>query len=85
MNIEERVRQLVQEKVEEKGYVISDVIYEKEGSNYFLRIVIDKEHGVITLDDCVLVTEIINPILDEEDIIDDQYILDVCSKEKGSN
>lgn len=84
MNIESKVRELIQEKVEEKGYTISDIIFEKEGPNQFLRIVIDKE-GFITLDDCVIVTETINPILDNNDIIDEQYILDVCSKEKGSN
>ena len=48
----------------------------------FLRVVIDKE-GIIDVDDCVKVSKLINPILDEEDPIEENYILDVCSKEKG--
>lgn len=49
----------------------------------FLRVIIDKD-GIIDLDDCVKVSKIINPILDEKDFIEENYILDVCSKEKGS-
>ena len=36
------------------------------------------------VEDCVTVSNLINPILDEADPIEDNYILDVCSKEKGS-
>ena len=43
---------------------------------------IDK-NGVITVDDCVKVTNLINPILDSNDPIEENYILDVCSCEKG--
>ena len=48
----------------------------------FLRIVIDKE-GIIDVSDTVKVFHIVNKILDEKDPIQEQYILDVCSKEKG--
>ena len=57
-----------------------DVEYVKEGGQYFLRISIDKE-GIIDLEDCVKVSNLINPILDSEDPIEENYILDVCSKE----
>ena len=36
-----------------------------------------------TIDDCVVVSNLINPILDSNDPISDNYILDVCSKEGG--
>ena len=39
--------------------------------------------GVVDVDDCVTVSNIVNPLLDEKDFIDESYILDVCSKEKG--
>ena len=57
--------------------------YQKEEGNNVLRIVIDKE-GIVDLNDCIAVNKIINPILDEKDPISESYILDVCSKEKGS-
>ena len=82
MDIEKKVRNLVEEKVNEIGVTIDSVIYEKEGNNYFLRITIDREVP-IDVDTCVEVTNIINPILDENDIIEESYILDVSSKERG--
>ena len=68
--------------VNEAGYVIDEVLYEKEDRTSFLRVIIDKA-GVVDVDDCVTVSNIINPLLDEKDFIDESYILDVCSKEKG--
>ena len=82
MDIEKKVRDLVEEQVNEIGVTIDSVIYEKEGNNNFLRITIDREVP-IDVDTCVEVTNIINPILDEIDIIEESYILDISSKERG--
>ncbi|MEI3529537.1 MAG: hypothetical protein V8Q75_00500 [Bacilli bacterium] len=83
MDIAERVKNLIERTIEEHGYILDNVAYEKEGSINFLRIIIDKQ-GIITVEDCVEVSGLVNPILDEADLIEDNYILDVCSKEKGS-
>lgn len=80
--ITEKVRSLIEEEITKNGYILSDVLYEKESGNNFLRIVIDKE-GVIDLEDCITVTNLINPIIDGADPIEENYIMDVCSKEKG--
>jgi ribosome maturation factor RimP len=47
-----------------------------------LRIIIDKD-GIVDVEDTVKVFHLINPILDENDPVNEAYILDVCSKEKG--
>jgi len=78
----EQVRKLIEDIIEENNYILDDVLYLKEDGNMFLRIIIDK-NGIIDVDDCVIVSKLINPILDEADIIKESYILDVCSKEKG--
>ena len=83
MEIEKKVRDLVETEVSKLGVRIDSVVYEKEGSNNFLRIVIDRDE-IIDIDTCVEVTRIINPILDENDIIEDSYILDISSKERGN-
>lgn len=83
MDIVKEVKDLITNDVEKAGFKIDNITYEKEGNIYFLRVVIDKD-GIITLDDCVEASNIINPLLDEKDMIEDNYILDVCSKEKGS-
>ena len=80
MDIVDKVKKLIEKPLKEKNIFLDSVTYEKEGSNYFLRIIITSEKG-IDLDECIKATNIINPILDaNEEIIENQYILDVCSK-----
>ena len=80
--MEEKVRKLIEEEVNKLGVSIDSVVYEKEGNNYFLRIVIDRDE-IIDIDTCVAVTDVINPLLDKADFLKDSYILDVSTKEKG--
>lgn len=80
--MEEKVRKLIEDEVNKMGIIIDSIVYEKEGSNYFLRIVIDRDEA-IDIDTCVEVTNIINPLLDKADFINESYILDVSTKEKG--
>lgn len=82
MNIVSEVKELINKPVSDAGYVVDEVLYEKEAGTNFLRIIIDKA-GVVDVDDCVTVSNIVNPLLDEKDFIEESYILDVCSKEKG--
>ena len=80
--IENKVRELIEDNLLDYGVSIDSIKYEKEGNNYFLRIVIDRDK-TIDIDTVVEVTKIINPLLDDSDIFDNSYILDVSSKEKG--
>ena len=82
MDIAKKVRGLIEDSVNQSGYILDEVLYLKEDGNYFLRVVIDKK-GIIDVEDCVTVTRVIDPILDTVDYIKESYILDVCSKEKG--
>lgn len=76
--IEEKVENLVKDKIEGIGYELYDVEYVKEGKDYYLRIFIDKPDGV-DLTDCEKVTNEINDILDEANYIKEQYFLEVSS------
>lgn len=77
-SIEEKVEELIQNKVKELGYELYDVQYVKEGKDYFLRIFIDKPEG-IDLNDCEKVSNEINPIIDKADYIKEAYFLEVSS------
>lgn len=77
-NIEEKVENLVKNKIEKIGYELYDVLYLKEGKNFILRVVIDHENG-ISLEDCEKVNNEINDLLDEADYIKEQYFLEVSS------
>ena len=69
-------------KADYKAAKVNADLYIKEVNCYFLSVIIDKD-GIVDVDDCSLVTRLINPILDAADPIDGSYILDVCSMEKG--
>ncbi len=77
-NIEEKVEDLINETIEDLGYELYDVIYEKEAQDYYLRVFIDTPNG-ISLEDCEKVNDAINDMLDEANYIKDQYFLEVSS------
>ena len=78
----EEIRNAITEPMKELDISVESVTYVVEGNYNFLRIELDKVNG-IDLDSIVEATEVINPIIDELDLIDDSYILDIISKEKG--
>ena len=80
--VEQRCEALVQPILDEHQYELWDVEYVKEGSNYYLRVYADKEGG-ITIDDCVTISRALEAKLDEEDFIEEAYILEVSSPGLG--
>ena len=77
-NVESKVTLLVEPIINEIGYDLYDVIFEKEAKDFYLRIVIDKPEG-IDINDCEIVNNAINDLLDEADYIKEQYFLEVSS------
>ena len=77
-SIESKVENLLEKVITDLGYDLYDVKYEKEGKDYYLRIIIDKPEG-IDINDCEKVNNHINDILDEADYIKEQYFLEVSS------
>ena len=74
-NCEEKLRPVI----EEMGYELVEVSYEKENGGMSLIFTIDKDGGV-TVDDCEIVNKKIDPILDEINPTDDKpYTLVVSS------
>jgi len=77
-NTAERVEAIIAPFAKELGLEIWDVRFAKEGSDWYLRIFIDKEGGV-GIDDCVDLTHAISAPLDEADPISQSYMLEVAS------
>lgn len=73
-----RVRELAEPLANELGLSVWDVQYIKEGAEWVLRIYIDKEGGV-GIDDCVNMSHAIDPVLDREDPVPQEYVLEVSS------
>ena len=73
------IREKIEPKMNEMNLIFVDIEYVLENNYHFLRITLDKVNGMDT-DTIVKATNIISPILDELDLIDESYILDVISK-----
>lgn len=81
-NTLEKIKEIISEPISKLDLVVDSIEYVKNGKYYFLNIVLDRING-IDLDTIVEATNIINPILDEYDLIKEEYILDISSKERG--
>ena len=79
---EQKAEEMILPIVEANGFELVDVEYVKEGGNWYLRAYIDKEGG-ITVDDCENVSRAFSDRLDEDDFIEDAYILEVSSPGLG--
>ena len=77
-----KIAEIIKKPMEELGIIVDNVDYVKENNYNFLKITLDKVNG-IDLDTIVEATNIINPLIDEYDLIKEEYILDISSKERG--
>ena len=78
MKVTDQVAAFAKPIVEAHGCELWDVEYVREGSDYFLRLYLDKEGGVDIVD-CEAISRAVDPILDEKDPIPTSYIFAVCS------
>lgn len=76
--IKSAVEEMVKPFLDENGFELVDIEYVKEGSNWFLRVYVDKDGG-IDIDDCGRVSEYLSAKLDEKDPIPVAYFLEVSS------
>ncbi len=79
---EKKAEALLEPIAARAGVSIYDVEYVKEGSDWYLRAYIDKPEGV-NINDCVEVNRAFSDLLDEEDFIEESYILEVSSPGLG--
>ena len=79
---EKKAEELLLPMMEENGFELVDVEYVKEGGSWYLRAYIDKPGG-IAINDCELISRALSDKLDEEDFIEDSYILEVSSPGLG--
>lgn len=78
------VEALVTPTLEELGFSVWDVRFEKEGPNWYLRILIDKADGsIMDTDACELASRAVDPLIDAADPIQQSYFLEVGSPGLG--
>lgn len=75
---EKRAEALLTPIVNANGFELVDVEYVREAGEWYLRGYIDKPGG-ITVNDCETVSRAFSDKLDEEDFIDESYIMEISS------
>lgn len=78
-----KIRMALEPELEKLEIQLDSIVFEQENKYNYLRITLDKASG-LDMDMVVEATNLINPILDELDLIEESYILEVSSKERGN-
>ena len=79
---EQKTEALITPILNSMGFELVDVEFVKEAGEWYLRSYIDKEGG-ITINDCEAVSRLFNEKLDQEDFIEESYIMEVSSPGLG--
>lgn len=74
----EKLKKKFKKIVEDLGYYLYDVIYEKRGNDYVLEVLIEND-TFIDIDDCVVVSKLLSEELDIDDPFTEAYNLEVAS------
>lgn len=77
-HIKKTTEELITPILENENLYLVDIEYIKEGSDWFLRVFIDKDSGV-TIEECGLVSAQLSEKLDGLDLIKENYFLEVSS------
>lgn len=77
-----KIKDEITEPMKELDIVVDSVEWVKENNVNNLMITLDRVNG-LDIDAIVEATHIINPIIDELDLIQEEYVLDISSKERG--
>lgn len=78
----ENIRKLIEPEMKKLDIIVDSITWENINNQNNLCITLDRSIH-LDIDAIVEATNIINPILDEADLIKEEYILDISSKERG--
>ena len=78
----ENIRKLIEPEMKKLDIIVDSITWENINNQNNLCITLDRSIP-LDIDAIVEATNRINPILDEADLIKEEYILDISSKERG--
>lgn len=77
--LRDEIRRAVEDFLITQNLDLVDLIYRHEGRNLVLRVLVDIPEGGISVGDCASLNKSLNALLDEKNILQQQYILEVSS------
>lgn len=79
MNQDARIKESILPLLESQSVRLYDITWTREGKHKILQIAIEREDGTVDIDLCADVAEAISEKLDELNLIEFEYMLEVCS------
>lgn len=76
--IKQKVKAATAQLLQEEKVELVEIIYRRENQGMVLRFLVDKPNG-ITLNECTFLNHEISRILDEQNIVEQRFILEVSS------
>ncbi len=73
------LKNIIADYLKMQGLDLVDLILRQEGSGLILRILVDRLEGGITVGECANLNARISSLLDEKDILQTRYIMEVSS------
>ncbi|MFA4888282.1 MAG: ribosome maturation factor RimP [Candidatus Omnitrophota bacterium] len=77
--LEAELKVIIADYLKEKDLDFVELIYRFEAAGLVLRVLADKPEGGITMDECFHLNREIGNLLDEKNILEERYILEVSS------
>lgn len=74
-----RIQELLEPVVEAQGMEILQVECLRMKSRWLVRLYLDKENGLVSVNDCARISDIVGDILDVHDLPPGSYVLEVSS------
>lgn len=74
----EKLKEATSSLLEQEAAELIDLIFRRESGSWVLRFTVDKSGG-INLAECAELNKKLSILLDELDIIEERYLLEVCS------
>ena len=73
------LKNIIGEHLKAQGLNLVDLIYRYEGRGLVLRVLLDRPEGGISLEECARLNTEISELLDEKDVLNARYIMEVSS------
>ncbi len=74
----DKIKEIIKPILQEEQVELVEMIYRKEAGRQVLRLLVDKDNG-IQLSDCIKLNEKIGRVLDEGNVIQENYVIEVDS------
>lgn len=78
LTIVEKLKEVTKDLLEKESTELVDLIFRREGGSWVLRFSVDKPGG-ITLSECANLNHKLSALLDELNLIEERYLLEVSS------